>query len=135
MRDIVILFLVIGMLFSASFSLVMMNHMDNQVHSLCPFEAAGVTNCTRAQISLISMVSHLNALSRFFSAVPVADFSNLISLLFLLVLATITTLGKPDLIKLNPLSVKSRLNKSFVPIQKNLFVDWFALHENSPALS
>ena len=112
----------------------MMNHMDGMGHSDCPFEVAEITNCVQVQNPIAFAVSHLNALSKFFSAIPVNTFASLISTFLLLALAVFIISNKEfELFKLEPLFIRSRLGGSFVPQNKILLTDWFSLHENSPA--
>ena len=134
MKNYLIPFLVIGLLVSASFGLVMMNHMDGQGHSNCPFDTAGASGCAQARNPIDFVVSHLNALSRFFSALPVNSLASLISLFLLSILAIATIFNKEsEFLKLRPLFAKNHFHESFVPINKVLITRWFSLHENSPA--
>lgn len=134
MKNAIIPLLIIGLLLSASFGLVAMNHMDGQGHNLCPFEAAGVTDCTRVQSPIDFTFSHLNSLAGFFLAVPVAGFVSLISLFLLSALTMVAILSEPGLIESKPSPLSNRIRKTFVSPQKTLLTDWFALHENSPAI-
>lgn len=124
--------LIIGFLLSASFGLVMMNHMDGQGHSQCPLKTAGVIDCAQVQNPLDFITSHLNAVSKFFSAVLTKNFAA--SLLYLLVLTfAVLIIFDKQLLALIRSFVRSRSKEAFIPPHKILFNHWFALHENSPA--
>lgn len=128
--------LIIGLLFFASFGLVIMSHIDGQGHSQCPFEMAGVTDCVQVQNPMGFAISHLNALSKFFSAIPVNSFTNLIVIYLLLAFTTFFSFKKDfESFKLKPIFIRSRLYESFVSPNKILLTRWFSLHENSPALT
>lgn len=134
MKNLITSLFLIGILLSASFGLVMMNHTDGMGHSQCPFEAVGVTDCAQVQNPLDFMVSHLNAIARFFSAAPVDSF--MISLALLLILAFSILIGfnkKLESLTLWAVFAKSHIRESFVSPNRILFNRWFALHENSPA--
>jgi len=126
--------LIIGSLLSASFGLVMMNHMDGQGHGQCPFQATGITDCVQVQNPIDFVTSHLGALSKLSSAVPVDSFAASLTLLLVLTLAVFITFNKElELFKLQPLLARSHLRESFVPPNKIILNHWFALHENSPS--
>lgn len=135
MKNLFIPLLIIGLLLFASFGLVMMNHMDDQGHAVCPFETVGTADCAQVQNPVVFATSHLNALSQFFSATPISGFAGLISFLLLLILASFVVLDKKsDLFGRRLLFlVKSWLREIFAPLSKILLVNWLALHENSPA--
>ena len=135
MKNTLIPLLLIGILLSASFGLAKMNHMDNQGgHVQCPFETARVTDCTRLQTPINSVTSHLSALSKFLSTIPVNGFDGLISIFLIFALTIFVTFNKEfELFRLNPLFVKSNLRKAFVSSNKILLAHWLALHENSPS--
>lgn len=125
--------LIIGLFLSASFSLVAMNHMDGQGHARCPFEAAGVTDCAQTQNSLSFLVSHLNAFSKFLSAIPVNSFIVLTFLFLLLALAVLFTSIKLKLFGLNSFFTKTGFQETFALSNRISFTDWLAFHQNSPA--
>ena len=134
MKNSFIPLLIISSLISASFGLVMMNHMDGQEHGQCPFEATGVTNCVQVQNPIDFVTSHLNAFSKFSTAVPVNSFVTSLTLLLALALAAFITFNKEfELFKLRPLLARDHLRESFVPPNRILLMQWLALHENSPA--
>ncbi len=126
--------LIISLLFSASYGMAMMSHLDGQEHSECPFEAAVAVNCNQNQNPVGFVTSHLNAFARFFSAVP-TGFYGLILLSVVLLCAAFYLLDK----KRTPLELKSLIKQShvrkfFTPPSRILLTHWFALHENSPAM-
>ncbi len=126
---------IIGLLFSASFGLVMMGHIDNQGHGLCPFETAGVTDCNQLQNPIDFVISHLNAVSGFFSAIPINGFVFFISMVLLLAFAIfILPSGESELLKFGTAFVQKHIHESFVSPIRILLANWFALHENSPAI-
>jgi len=94
MKNSFIPLLMISSLISASFGLVMMNHMDGQGHGQCPFEATGITDCVQVQNSIDFVTSHLNAFSKFSSAVPINSFAISLTLLLALVLAVFIIFNK-----------------------------------------
>ena len=134
MKNSFIPLLVIGSLLSAGFGLVMMNHMDGQGHGQCPFEATGITDCVQVQNSIDFVTSHLNAFSKFSSAVPINSFAISLTLLLALVLAVFIIFNKEfELLKLEPLLARNHLRESFIPPNRILLTDWLSLHENSPS--
>lgn len=133
MKNYLIALLIIGSLLSASFGLVMMNHMDGQGHGQCPFEATRATDCVQAN-PIDFVISHLNAFSKYSSAIPVNGFAISLTLLLALAFAVFIVFNKEfDLFKSQLLTVKGHLRESFVSPNKTLLNHWFALHENSPA--
>lgn len=134
MKNIVISLLLIGTLFSVTLSVTMMNHMDNQGHSLCPFGAAGITNCDQVRNFMEFITSHLNAFARFSLAVPVNNFA--VSLIALLILVfSVPIIFSRELKLFTPKSIFAQihLRESFTAPKRLLFNHWFSLHENSPA--
>src|SRR3989344_7206678 len=104
MKNSFIPLLIIGSLLSASFGLVMMNHMDGQEHGQCPFEATGITDCVQVQNPIDFVTSHLNAFSKFSSAVPVNSFAISLTLLLALALTVFIIFNKEfELFKSEPL--------------------------------
>lgn len=135
MKNLIIPLVLILVLFSASLSLVMMNHMNDSGHSSCPLETVGITDCTLTQNPINFIISHLNALSNFSLAIPITKLVGLISLFLLLVFSSFTIFGRGlELFTAQSLSEKGKFRDSFVPPNRILFNHWFALHENSPAL-
>lgn len=134
MKNFFLPLLIIGLLLSASFSLIMMNHMDEPGHNNCPFKAPGVADCVQVQSPLDFISSHLNSVSRFFSAIPVNSFTVSLTLILVLTFAVFIIFNKKfELFKFRPLLIENRLREFFVPPNKILFSHWFAFHENSPA--
>ncbi len=134
MKNHIIPLLVIGLLLSASFGLAIMNHMDGQGHNQCPFETAGTVDCVQVQNPTGFAVSHLNALSRFFSAIPVNGFAGLSASYLLLAFGALFFFKKDsEPFKLKPLFIQRCLYESLVTPNKILLAHWFSLHENSPA--
>lgn len=132
MKNVIIPLLLISVLFSASLSLVAMNHTDEMGHIQCPF--AEVTNCAQVQSSLDFMTSHLNALSKLYSATPVNSFALSFSLILALALATFIGFNKKfESPPLQTTFFRSRLRESFISPNRILFNHWLSLHENSPA--
>lgn len=125
--------LMIGLLLSASFGLAMMNHMDDQGHNQCPLETTGVTDCAQVESTVDFVTSHLNAVSGFFSALPVQGFAFSLALLFALASNIFIVFSNRERSKTELLSVKGRVHMSFVAPRTIAFSRWFALHENSPA--
>ena len=125
--------LIIGILLSVSFGLLIMGHMDGQGHSICPFETAA--NCSQAQGPISSATSHLNAISKFFSAIPADVFIGFISLLVLAIISVLVFDHGSLSLKFRKLFFSRRLAKVFVPTRSSLILSWLSLHENSPALN
>lgn len=131
MKNSLLPLLITSLLIYASFSLVMMNHMD--AHNNCPLQVAGDVNCSQVQSPLDFAASHLNAASKFFSTIPTKTFA--VSLVSLLALAFTTLFGlnkRPFVLR--PSFVRSS-KRTFVPPDRIRFNHWFALHENSPAFT
>ena len=134
MKKYLISLLIIGSLISASFGLVMMNHMDGEGHGQCPFEATTILDCVQVQNPIDFVTSHLNAFSKFSSAIPVNSFVTSLTLLLAVALAVFIIFNKEfELFKLRPLFVIKHLRESFVPPNRILLTRWLALHENSPS--
>ena len=134
MKNSFIPLVIIGLLLSASFGLVMMNHADGQGHGECPFKTTGVADCAQVQSPLDFMISHLNAFAKFSSATPVTSF--VISLAQLLILAFSIPLilsKRLELFAPGHIFIQGHLRESFTAPSRILFNHWFALHENSPA--
>lgn len=128
--------LIIGLLLFASFGLVTMNHVDEQGHSRCPFETAGAIDCTQIQNPVGFAISHLNALSKFFSAIPVDSLVSLIAIYLLFAHAAIIYFKENfDLLKLKSIFIRRYLCESWLTPNKILLIHWLSLHENSPAFT
>lgn len=132
MKNPLIPLVVIGILISASFGLVLMSHMDEQGHGQCPFETAGVAVCGLMQTPIDFVVSHLNAFSKFSSAIVVT------SLLAMLLLLTFSLLFKlyydSALFGLRPLLIGSLPRGSFISPHRQKLTHWLSIHENSPTV-
>ena len=136
MKNPFISLLIIGLLLSASLGLVMMKHMNEEGHVVCPFDLVGATSCAQFRNSFDFIASHLNAFSRFISAIPASSFTVYFYLLLLLILS-LPVILKRDLrvLKLKTTPGKTWFYESFIPTFQELRMYWFALHENSPAIS
>ena len=134
MKKLLVLLLIIGPLFLSSFGLFTMNHGDMMEHGQCPFETAGITDCSQVQGPIDFVISHLNALSKFSLAIPLNSFTVSLALLLTLALAILFTFYKEfELFKFRPLLAIDRFQESFIPSNKILLNSWLALHENSPS--
>lgn len=126
--------LIISFLLSVTFGLSIMNHMGEQGHSRCPFETAGAVDCTRVQNPVGFAISHLNALSKSFSAIPVSSFVSLIAIYLLLALAAIIYLKNDfESFKLKVIFIRRHIYEYWVTPNKILLTYWLSLYENSPA--
>lgn len=133
MNRTIISFILIGLLLSASFAPVVMNHADGHGSIKCPFEVTAIADCTQAESPLSFIFSHLNALAKFFSVVPgTAPVVMALALLLLFTLAWGSS--RRDGPNFSQLFIKVRLASSFIRPQRFSFNHWFSLHENSPAL-
>ena len=134
MKNHFITMLIISSLLSASFGLVIMNHMDGQGHGQCPFEPTGVTDCVQVQNPIDFLTSHRNAFSKFSLATTVDSFATFLTSLFALALAVLIIFNKESgLFKSQHLLERKHLRESFVAPNKILLTHWLAFHENSPA--
>lgn len=124
--------LIIGLLLFASFGLVMMDHMDGQGHTNCPLQAVGANDCAQVRGPLDFVISHLNAVSKFFSAIPAKTFATSIFYLLALLSAALAIFNRQSLILL-PALANNRPRESFAPPRRMLLNHWFSLHENSPS--
>ncbi len=135
MRNQVITTIIIALLLTTTLGLATMNHMD-QDHSSCPFEVPGVANCAQLQSPFGFLTSHLDAFSRFTSAIPainslVAFLLLLSSLIFLI---PVIFAKNFDLFNFQIDYTHNRLRESFVSLKRSLLIDWLALHMNSPTI-
>ena len=129
------LIIIASLLLSATLSLVTMGHMD-QGHGDCPFDAVGTADCVKVASPFDFLASHLAAFLRFFSATPTDGVAILLALFLSLILSTFIIFdGDSRLFKSRPLLARNRLREFFVSPSTILFIDWLALHENSPAVS
>ena len=135
MKNILAPILISFLLLSISGSLATMNHMGNQGHTRCPFEVAGVVDCNQIQNSLSFVISHLNAISGFFLAIPTTALASLFVLLSLLILISIYLRPDRDLRLLKPqlLHRTDREREFFILPHQEQLMHWLSLHENSPA--
>lgn len=123
--------LIIGLLLFASFGLVMMGHTDGQGHNDCPLQPVAANDCTKVQGPLGFITSHLNAVSKFFSAIPVKTF--VASALYLLAVALAALVSLNARLFIARFSLASvNCAEAFVPLHRPRFHQWSALHENSP---
>lgn len=134
MKKPLISLLVMGLLISTSFGLVLMGHMVGQGHAGCPFAVVGIVDCAQVRSPLAFVISHLNALNKFFSAIPANSFAMYLAMLLVLVFAAPFGFSKKfESLTLQPVFTGSRIREFFVSPHRILFNHWFALHENSPA--
>ena len=133
MRNLGIPLLIIGLLLSASLSLIMMNHSDGQSHGQCPFKVAGTVDCAQAQNSFDLVIIHLNSVAQFSQATPTNIFTTLLLVFLLAVLSSFALGRNSELYKSRLGFLPSRFYESFTSPSKILFNYWFALHENSPS--
>jgi len=133
MKNVIIPFLLIGVLFSASFGLVMMGHSDGQGHSQCPFEKAKVIECMKFENVLGSVIAHLGAVSQFFSTIPVSAF--LASLILALFFTAFLGFREGNCFRPGLIYFLGRDGKPLIVSAQTLFSEWLSLHENSPSFS
>lgn len=132
MKNLFIALFIIGSLLSLTFGLAIMPNMSGQSHGQCPFETAGITNCAQAQNLVGVMAAHVGAFSQLFAATLAGALTSFFALFSVLVFALVIFYNKDSALS-PPVLIYSRPRKPSVSLHGISFVQWLALHENSPA--
>ena len=134
MKNQVISSIIIALLLSTTLGLMTMNHMD-QDHDICPFEVPGVASCVQVYGAYGFIASHLNAFSRYVSAIPVNSFGGIFLLFLSMIFLTSTLLSEnTKSFKFRSILISNRLREILIIPKRTTIIDWLAIHENSPAI-